>query len=248
MHKLNIATVITRITVIISVAELLIMIFLENIPGELGIYQKIFLDVFLLVTLSTPIIFTWVIKPYVIVRDEAVAKLTHMAFHDALTQLPNRNLLSEHICKMIANINRHGICGALLLIDLDGFKKINDNNGHNAGDVVLVEVARRLLSIIRTEDIASRLGGDEFVILLNQLDADGHIAQKSALQFAARVQGILNDPIDYEGSALQIGSCIGLRILLPDNTLDVDTAIKDADIAMYRAKQKGKGNIVVYKK
>lgn len=220
------------------------MFLLGSLSYQLDSGFEAMLDAGLLVLLSTPVIYSWVIKPYVVARDIAIEQVTHMAFHDPLTQLANRRLLFEYLGKMTSSISRHGICGALLLVDLDGFKTINDHDGHDIGDEILVEIARRLKLIIRGEDVACRLGGDEFVILLSQLDTDKQVAKQMALAIAGRFQNAINEPINLN-KTFHLSASIGLRLLgIEDATLL--TIVKEADIAMYRAKRAGKGCTMVF--
>jgi len=135
--------------------------------------------------------------------------------------------------------------GALVRIDLDGFKAINDRHGHEAGDAVLREVARRLESASRSDDVVSRLGGDEFVILINRLDRSPQLARDKAHRVAEKLLALLADPIDFHGTPLNIGASIGVR-LFGTERVDVDTAIREADAAMYRAKNAGRGRIVFF--
>jgi diguanylate cyclase (GGDEF)-like protein len=237
--------VVFRIIAIIAVVELVIMLFLVGASPGMYTYTIVLLDVILLVILSTPLILTWVIKPFVIARDEAAAQVTHLAFHDPLTQLANRRLLTEYLHRTIAGLRRHGLHAALLLIDLDRFKPINDEHGHDAGDAVLIEIADRLRSEIRDEDVACRLGGDEFVILLDRLDTEAQAAHDKALQMAQRLLNNVQMPIDYKGMSLRVGASIGLRIL-DAAEIDANTAIKEADMAMYQAKEAGGGRVAVY--
>ena len=126
--------VIVRIVTIISSAEFLVMLLLGIIPLEVSIYSEAVLDLALLALLSTPLIYIWVINPFVTARDEALDQFNHLAHTDPLTQLPNRRLLSTHLEKFIAGAVRHKVRGAALLMDLDGFKDVNDIHGHDAGD------------------------------------------------------------------------------------------------------------------
>lgn len=244
MQTPSIKTIILRITLVIALAELAIMLLLGGIAHDLSSPLEALLDTLILITFSTPVIYVWVIKPYVIARDEAVAKVTYMAFHDPLTQLANRRLLSEYLDKIISRFDRHKVYGALLLIDLDGFKPINDNCGHDIGDAILIEIAIRLQASVRGEDIAGRLGGDEFVILLNQLDTDKQIAEDMALQIAKRIQDAIQQSIELN-ETFQLSASIGMR-MLGDEKAVVDTIIKEADVAMYRAKKAGKGRTIVF--
>lgn len=239
--------ILLRIAAIIALIELLIMLGFTNVIFNLGRYTEVILDVIILVTLSTPLIYIWVIKPYILARDAAMLHITHMACHDSLTQLANRHLLREFLEKVISKFAREMSYGALLFIDLDGFKSINDNNGHDAGDATLIEVARRLNSVVRNEDIVSRFGGDEFAVVLSQLGTDEKLATENAMMFAKRILNELEKVIVFRNVKLQIGASIGLRLLAPEN-ISSELALKEADIAMYKAKRAGKGQVIVHLK
>lgn len=236
--------VVLRITLIIAVIELLIMLTLRSLPHTLGTFTEAIVDTLALTALSSPAIFVWVIRPYVLARDAALSELAHIASHDPLTQLANRRLLLEHLEKCLAGLRRRNTCGALLLIDLDGFKAINDLHGHNSGDAVLVETARRLSGAIRAEDSAGRLGGDEFMVLLSHLDADPVRATHAARRVAERILHALGQPCRYRETTLQIAASIGVYVLDRDSP-HAEEAIARADAAMYQAKQAGKNRIVV---
>jgi diguanylate cyclase (GGDEF)-like protein len=247
MKSLTTKQVIVRIVIIISLAEFVIMMFLGVIPFEVSTYLVAVIDLVLLALLSTPLIYLWVIKPFVTARDEALAQINRLAHTDPLTKLPNRRLLSKYLQKFMAGTVRHKLHGAVLLMDLDGFKVINDVHGHEAGDEVLVEIAKRIRSITRSEDVAARLGGDEFVILVQHLGVDEKKAHDIALQIAEKLINLVNKPINYNGTTLNVGASIGIR-LLGFEELDTDTVIRDADIAMYNAKQAGRGRAVFFEK
>ena len=132
-------------------------------------------------------------------------------------------------------------------MDLDGFKVVNDTYGHDAGDEVLVEIAKRLRSNTRSEDVADRLGSDEFFILIQHLDADEQIAHNTALKVAEKLIDVVNKPIDFNGTMLNVSASIGIR-LLGFEELDAKTVMREADIAMYRAKQAGRGCAVFFEK
>ena len=244
MKKLTSAQVIIRIITIIAAVELLIMLALESTNPDLDLYVVVALDVISLTLISSPLIYFWVIRPFVIARDNAVESMTQMAFNDPLTQLPNRRLIFQHLEKLIATCVRHKTVGALLLLDLDGFKPVNDTYGHDAGDAVLKEVARRLQINIRAEDIVGRLGGDEFVVLFTQLADNEQSAHQKAVDIALKLQNEINKSFDFKGNVLQVNSSIGICLLGSEN-IDVESAIKKADTAMYRAKQAGKGRIAL---
>ena len=237
---LTIKQVAFRIIVIVTLAEFLVMLILATIHQDLNIYYEALLDALLLAVLSTPPIYIWVIKPFVAARDDALEEISHLAFTDHLTQLANRRLLIKHLEKIIASSYRHCNHAGLLLIDLDGFKQVNDTHGHDAGDAVLVEISNRLKSITRTEDIVGRLGGDEFVIIINQLGTDIKIARDKIELVAKKLLSEMEKIIEFEGAQLKVGASVGVR-LLGDGDLEVETAIDNADSAMYRAKQAGRG-------
>src|SRR3990167_7000117 len=157
MAPLTARQVVFRIAVIVSLAELSIMLVLGTIPHEASTNAEAVLDAVLLATLSTPAIYLWVIRPFVTARDEALVQVGRLALTDPLTHLANRRLISEHLGLAIAASVRHHEYGAVLVLDLDGLKAVNDIHGHKAGDAVLVGVAERLPSMIRAEDVVGRL-------------------------------------------------------------------------------------------
>lgn len=239
------AQIILRIIGVVILMEIGVMVALMFRSFEFGPYAIAVLDAVILAMLITPVIYFWIIKPYVIAHDADLYQVSVQAHRDPLTELPNRRLLVAFLEKLLPAYYRHNLYGALLFIDLDNFKAINDNNGHDTGDAVLVEVARRLMSLVRVEDIVSRIGGDEFVIVLEQLDTDKHTACSKALAITRRIQQELARVIYFKGIALQVDSSIGLRFLTPE-LADVETVLKDADTAMYRAKKAGKGRVVIF--
>ncbi len=245
MNILSTKQVVIRIAGVISLAEFSIMLVLGIIPDRLGAYIEAILDVTALVVLTTPLIYLWVIRPFVMARDEAFAKISELAHLDPLTHLANRRLLLEHLQKAIASNIRHKIYGAVLILDLDEFKPINDVHGHDAGDAVLIEVSRRIQAITRSEDTVGRLGGDEFVVLLNQLDKDAQVAYNKAQQIAGKLVEQLSKPYKLLGKELQVGVSIGIR-MLGFEAVGTDEALRVADKALYRAKQAGKGCVVFY--
>lgn len=231
--------------IIISLVELMIMLGLEYLPYEFDFYIEAIIDVTLLVLIASPFFYIWIIKPFILARDEVLTQLSEMAYTDQLTGLPNRRVLVRDIEKLISECVRHKFYAALLLIDLDDFKPINDTYGHFAGDAVLIEIAERLKDNIRAEDVASRIGGDEFVILLNRLNSDVNLAKSESIKFAEKLQAIISEPYNYQGQMLHVGASFGIR-LLGENMIGVDAAIREADGAMYQSKQKGKGRIIVF--
>jgi diguanylate cyclase (GGDEF)-like protein/PAS domain S-box-containing protein len=173
-------------------------------------------------------------------RREREAAMQRLAHEDALTGLPNRRLLEDRLRVALLRTRRHGSSVALLLIDIDGFKKINDGYGHEAGDHVLATIAQRLLGCVRACDTVSRLGGDEFVVLLDNPAQPG-----DASQIATELVAIASQPIAFRNHTLQVGASVGISIA-PRDSLDAATLMRCADEAMYRAKQSGRGVWRVY--
>ena len=169
-------------------------------------------------------------------RKAAEAKLLYLANHDALTGLPNRNLIQDRIQQAIARSNRSGGKFAVMFLDLDKFKIINDSIGHSAGDLLLRLVAERVLACLREEDTVGRQGGDEFIVLLASLSA----AEDSAL-VAQKILGALSAPFTANGQDLHTGVSIGIAVY-PQDGSDVETLLKNSDAAMYCAKDAGRGN------
>lgn len=161
-------------------------------------------------------------------------RMTHLAQHDYLTNLPNRVLLNDRITQAIASARRSNTCPALLFLDLDKFKHINDSLGHAVGDRLLQAVAARLLDCVRTSDTVSRHGGDEFVVLL----ADERRAQDAALA-AEKILAAMSAPFVIDGQQLHTSTSIGISVF-PLDGLDAAALIKNADTAMYHAKERGR--------
>ena len=171
---------------------------------------------------------------------QAEEQLRHMALHDVLTGLPNRRLLAENLESALARAQRHGHRLALLFLDLDRFKLVNDTLGHAAGDELLGEVARRLRAAVRQEDLIARLGGDEFTVVLEELqhpDNAAHLARK-LIEAVAR-------PMQLCGRELTPSTSVGIAIY-PDDARSAADLSKAADAAMYRAKQRGRHTFEFY--
>jgi len=163
-------------------------------------------------------------------------KMTHLAQHDFLTGLPNRALLSDRIAQAIGRAKRHGTHLAVLYLDLDNFKHINDSLGHTTGDNLLQSVAQRLTDCVRGSDTVSRQGGDEFVVLV----ADEHDAENAALT-AEKILASLALVHSIDQQELYVTTSIGISVY-PADGLDAETLIKNADTAMYQAKEKGRND------
>jgi diguanylate cyclase (GGDEF)-like protein/hemerythrin-like metal-binding protein/PAS domain S-box-containing protein len=168
-------------------------------------------------------------------RVRAERELHQLAFTDVLTGLPNRALLIDRVTQAVHHTRRYGEGFALLLLDLDGFKDVNDSRGHDAGDTVLKVVARRLLDCVRESDTVARMGGDEFTVLLNRA------SQRPALERIARkVVAAVAEPIDLGEGSARVGASVGVA-LCPTHGLTLDALLAAADGAMYASKERGKG-------
>jgi diguanylate cyclase (GGDEF)-like protein/PAS domain S-box-containing protein len=173
---------------------------------------------------------------------ESEEKLHHLAHHDALTALPNRLLLDARLEHSLQHAHRVGAHVAVLFLDLDRFKKINDSLGHSVGDELLQLVAKRLLTCIRGEDTIARLGGDELVIVLGHMDKTDYAAT-----IAQAVQDTLSAPFELEGQDVFVSASIGIS-LYPQDGRDATTLLKNADAAMYMAKSEGRNGFRFYSK
>jgi diguanylate cyclase (GGDEF)-like protein/PAS domain S-box-containing protein len=172
----------------------------------------------------------------IVERRQAEARVHHMAYHDALTGLPNRALLSERLDRAMLAARRDGRKLAVMFIDLDRFKTINDSLGHLTGDHLLKEVAHRLCHVVRAVDTVARLGGDEFVVLV-----PGVRAAEECAVIGDKIIAALAEPVRFEGRSLHISPSIGI-CLCPDDGDDVETLMRKADGAMYHAKASGRNN------
>jgi diguanylate cyclase (GGDEF)-like protein len=172
--------------------------------------------------------------------EAANRQLRHLASHDALTGLPNRLLVDDRIAQAIAHSQRHSHEFAVLVVDLDRFKLINDSLGHRAGDDLLREVALRLKRAVRAVDTTARVGGDEFVVLL-----DGPITQAEAVEIGTRTIKVMEPSLQLLGIDVHISASIGIAFY-PRDGASVDTLLARADAAMYSAKERGRNNLQCY--
>ncbi|KIC87273.1 putative bifunctional diguanylate cyclase/phosphodiesterase [Pantoea agglomerans] len=163
------------------------------------------------------------------------AQAQHLAFHDVLTGLPNRALVEDRLTQALALATRHDQRVALLLIDLDRFKTINDTHGHHAGDELIIAVAQRLSNIVRASDTVGRIGGDEFIVVMPDVDNIGQVQS-----LAQRIIDELSEPFTLFGSDVWSGASIGLA-LAPKDGVDRLELMRKADIALYEAKSGGRG-------
>lgn len=172
-------------------------------------------------------------------RKKAEEEIHNLAFYDHLSRLPNRRLLIDRLRQAVANAARNHTCGALLFIDLDNFKTLNDTKGHGVGDLLLVEVAERLHTCVREGDTLARFGGDEFVVLLEGLSAETVQAAAQAEVIGEKVLKTLNQPYSLEGTEFHSSSSMGIT-LFSNHKEKLDELLKQADTAMYEAKKSGR--------
>jgi diguanylate cyclase (GGDEF)-like protein/PAS domain S-box-containing protein len=178
-------------------------------------------------------------------RKKAEIEIERLAFYDSLTNLPNRRMLNERLSMCLKRIKRTHKIGALLFLDLDNFKRINDSLGHNAGDELLIELSRRLSSVIRASDTLARVGGDEFILLLEYIGDNNEQAIIEAETVAQKLLSAFHTKFEIEGLAFQMSCSIGICIV-DEKDLVTDNVLKYADNAMYRSKMQGGNSYSFY--
>jgi diguanylate cyclase (GGDEF)-like protein len=178
----------------------------------------------------------WRSLRYAIERKRLELLLVMQATHDSLTGLPNRGLLADRVDIAVARAQRNQKMLALMLLDLDRFKTVNDTQGHNVGDGLLKAVSSRLCEIVRTSDTVARLGGDEFAILCAEITG-----RAEADEIASRVLDCFKAPFAFDSHKFSISTSIGIAVYPEDGT-SFETLLKNADIAMYRVKDAGRNN------
>ncbi|WP_307719225.1 putative bifunctional diguanylate cyclase/phosphodiesterase [Pseudoduganella armeniaca] len=178
-------------------------------------------------------------------RKRAADAIHNLAFYDVLTGLPNRRLLMDRLEHMLASAQREQRCGAVIFIDLDHFKYINDARGHATGDSMLRKAAQRLTQLVRSDDTVARLGGDEFVVLLQNLGRDADAATHAALAMAERIRDAIRKSFEIDGQSYTSSASIGVAVL-PRGGQTVQDLLREADIAMYRAKAEGRNGVALF--
>lgn len=248
--------VVLKVLVAILGVELAIMVsfrlVVDPILGhELPRWFLEFGDPLMLVLILAPIIDHWVALP---MRD-AQKQIHEMAYHDALTHLPNRRLLNDRIAQAMAVSKRKACFGALMALDLDNFKPLNDTHGHESGDMLLVEAAKRLTTCVRENDTVARFGGDEFVVVPNELSTDRQQAMAQAERVAEKIRSALAADYSFKVSKPgmpdvwvnhQCTASIGVALFLQKDPDDVDL-LKQADTAMYEAKDSGRNSVCFFR-
>ena len=185
-------------------------------------------------------------------RKQMEDQVRQMAFYDSLTELPNRRLLTDRLRQCLMASDRNGYFGALMFLDMDNFKPLNDNHGHAVGDLLLIEVALRLLDCVRKMDTVARLGGDEFVVMLGELDVVRETSVSQALGVAEKIRDALSQPyrlvISQNSQDIVVHHCtasIGLTVFVRSDA-SIEDILKQADMAMYQAKDAGRNTIRLY--
>ena len=177
-------------------------------------------------------------------NKDALAEIHRLAYYDPLTHLPNRRLLQDRLSQELAAANRNGLHGAILFLDLDNFKALNDTRGHDAGDKLLVEVAQRLRAVVREDDVVGRLGGDEFVVLLEDLSAEAEVAAMLTKQVGEKVLETLAHPYHFDDYEFHCTASIGIRLYLEQES--AEELLRHADLAMYHAKTAGRNTLCFF--
>ena len=180
------------------------------------------------------------LRQRVVELQQALQRVEFLSRHDPLTGLPNRAWFRERFGQSLALARRQGNQLALMLLDLDKFKPVNDAHGHAAGDALLQQAAQRMRACVRATDTVGRIGGDEFVLLLQDVESAA-----AACQVAEKIRHSLNQPFMVEGRSLSISATIGLA-LYPDHGADAGELARHADIAMYQAKENGRNQVRLY--
>lgn len=182
---------------------------------------------------------------------ESESQIRRLAFHDTLTQLANRRLLNDRLGQAMAASKRSGRYGAVIFLDLDNFKPLNDTQGHDVGDLLLIEVAHRLVRCVRETDTVARFGGDEFVVMLGELDTGKEQSAAQARAVAEKIRTTLAEPYlltrrQEDGAETTVEhhctSSIGMVLFIGHQTTQEDV-LKRADMAMYQAKENGRNQV-----
>ncbi len=175
-------------------------------------------------------------------RKQLEEQIRYMAFHDALTGLPNRKLFSDRLSISLAHAERNKTKVGIMMLDLDGFKDVNDTLGHDAGDIILKKTAERLCESLRKEDTVARFGGDEFVLILPDIDSI-----EDAVLIAQKIVDRFSEPISVFSSQIIVTTSIGIAEY-PENGREETSLLKNADTAMYQAKQSGRARFRIFNK
>lgn len=174
-------------------------------------------------------------------RNAAAAEMQRLANYDSLTQLPNRRLFQDRLAHAVATSRRNGLYGAILFLDLDNFKALNDTRGHDAGDKLLIEIAHRLRSNLREGDTVARIGGDEFVMIMEGLGSSEHAAAALAEQIGDKLNRVVAQRFTVGAVEFQCTTSIGVRLFGQGER--VEELLRQADLALYHAKSAGRNQV-----
>ena len=221
------------------------MLLFSVIPYQFSTFMGAFTDAFLLVILTTPAIYFFVIKPFVEVSDEAIVHINHLVHTDGLTKLANRSLISEYLELFAVANTQHKTYAAVMLIDVDGIIAINESDGLAAGDAVIVKVGERLKHNVRGDDVVGRLGGAVYIVLLRKLGTEEKIAHYITQFVADKLIAQVMQPVDFNSKSFKISVNFGVRVFGAGQT-DAQQLIRDAETAMTHAKEIGKGSTVFF--
>jgi len=183
----------------------------------------------------------WMVLRTNLQRNLYRKELKRSALYDSLTKLPNRTLFMKKVELSLKEQKRYGFTFGVLFIDLDGFKAVNDNYGHEGGDILLKTVARRMKACVRSSDMVARMGGDEFVVLLSRVEDAGQCEL-----VAGKILESIKEDVPVSGQTARVGASIGITLAVPGSNLDASHLIRQADDAMYKVKAGGKGHFQIF--
>lgn len=239
------AVVVAKVLMILAIVEYGLIALLGQTLFQVDSTSSAILDVALLSGISAPITYLWVIRPFILDRHEAVTQANHLALHDSLTGLPNRRLVDIHLHQTLHDCARSHQHAALVMIDLNNFKPINENYGHEAGDHALKFVSEQINESIRKVDIAGRTGGDEFMLILMNLGATIDNASALVSQIIERTHEHIERAFQWDDHTFELSASIGVRIITPEDDL-ITPIVHDADIAMFEAKSDDDHKSVIF--
>lgn len=235
-------TICTRILAVIVLVELLALQITIFVLGEPD-WEKVLIASLVVILFATPMIYFWVARPMSVAYKDLLDAMRSLAYQDPLTELPNRRHLEAHLEGALSYMKRSGQLVAVIYLDLDGFKPINDTYGHEFGDRLLIHVADRLRRLTRTEDLVFRIGGDEFVMLIQNLGTDEKKSRDRMQVIADKLLEAVAAPYEIESRTVSVTCSIGVALASSLGN-QVSMILHAADTAMYDAKRAGKNRIV----
>lgn len=242
-YSTSVLGVILRVMAILAIVELFIMFVLSSF--SLPAMVENFFDPVCLILISAPLVYFFVVKPFYELNEELCSQVGEMIERDSLTNLLNARAFAENFKSLSAECARHNLYGAVLFLDVDRFKEINDIYGHAGGDQVLIEATKRFQATLRAEDLAYRIGGDEFLVLLKLFSSDKEASRGKAFRAAERITEAMMQPIALPKGELIVGVSIGISLVTP-STRGSEEVIKFADMAMQQAKKSLNSKIIVF--